>query len=81
MEDAQIRAIDPLQQLSIFDDRGPSATSIVGHAPPTSIAEPEDTHGLHELSQRNEYEPPASSRDRRPIGTSICVCFERLDDT
>lgn len=81
MEETEIRAIEALRGLPIFEDGDPSATSIIGDASATSIAEAEDTLRLHELLHRNEYKPVAGIRKRRSIGTCVYVYFARLDDT
>ena len=81
MEEAEIRAIEALKGLPIFDDGDPSATSIIGHASATSIAEAEDALRLRELLHRNEYKPVAGIRYRRANGMLVYVYFARLDDT
>jgi hypothetical protein len=81
MDETEIRAIEALQELPIYDEGDPSATSIIENASPTSIAEAENTLRLHELLHRAEYTPVAGIRYQRPTGECICVYFARLDDT
>jgi hypothetical protein len=54
MDEAEVRAIESLKNLSILDEHDPNAKAIISNTAATSVAEAEDMLRLHELLHRKE---------------------------
>jgi hypothetical protein len=81
MDEAEVRAIESLKNLSILDEHDPNAKAIISNTAATSVAEAEDMLRLHELLHRKEYKPVAGVRYPCESGVCVRVYFARLDET
>lgn len=75
MHESELRAIEELEELPLFDEDDPAIEDLIAETSADSIAEVEDTVRLHELLHRNEYQALAAVRFRETQQESIRVYF------